>query len=220
MKKIPIHFPLFISGSIIILATGLLVGLYILYPDNFMTPFVQSFQQRIGVQKLTAASSSVDISATGGQLRLQFSIVDKDREAVKQFSENLGFGEDWEKGIEMGLDDKSIKQLTPFLPLRANVAFENKKVLISSKSFSFLKSALPETGSDFATGSGRVRFVGEGSKYHLQVSEPRDLLIYATSSGTLSLSKKLSSLFSIGDKVATIELNLNGKSLDGAIVLK
>ncbi len=220
MRKIPIHFPLFISGSIVILIVGLLVGLFVLYPENFIRPLVQSFQSKLGMQKLTDSGSSVDISSTKGQVRFQFAVLEKDKEAAARFSRNLGVSEDWEKGIEIGIDDETAKDLEPLLPLKANLKFEDKKILISNKSFSFLKSALPRSGTEFATGSGKLSFVGEGSKYQLKVTAPEDLMIYATSSGTLSFSKKMSSLFSIGDKIATIELNLNGKSLDGAIVLK
>ena len=220
MKKIPIHFPLFIGGSLVILITGLIVSFFVLYPNTMVQSFVQSVQQRLGMQKLTQTGSKVNISASGGQLRMQFTVAEKDQEGAARFSQSLGVSGNWQKGIEVGLDDKTLTQLEPFLPLQADMSFEEKKIVLSSRSFSFLKSALPQSGTEFATGSGKLSFNGEGNNYHLKIEKPTDLLVYATSSGKLSLSKKINSVFSIGDKVATIELNLAGKNLDGEIVLR
>src|SRR4051794_21888444 len=104
-EKFPIHFPLLIGGSITILAIGALALCMVLYPQNPIRVFAMELQNRIGMHKIASQSSTVEISETPGQLRLQFAIVDNDEASVKRFSERLGVSNEWEKGISLGLDN-------------------------------------------------------------------------------------------------------------------
>ncbi len=219
MKKLPLHFPLLISGSLIILVLGAAGLFFILNPGINYSAVLASFESKLGIKKLVS-SSTVEISEVGDQLRLQFNILEQDKEKALAFSNQLEVGDSWQKGISIGLDQKTLNQLEPLLPINTNVSFEGNRVILSSKSFNLLKSGMPQSQIDFATGSANFSWSAEGSRYNLVMENPVELLVYATSSGKLNLSKKINSVFPIAAKVSTIDLSISGKSLDGSIVLK
>ena len=221
LKKLPIHLPVFIGGSILIFICGLIGLLLVMYPmevNSFFGRLTGSFQ----TVALVGSGSSVEIYREQNQLRLDFEIDEEDSEVFEQLSARLGISEEWKKGIGLTLDNESLDRLTSHLPLRAGIDVEDNKILITSLGLkSFLHSGVSGERITFATGSGQLDLSAGNEEYELKLKEPKELVRYATESGKMNLSNKVTSgLFSLMEKVDTIELSLKGKSLEGEIGLR
>jgi hypothetical protein len=221
LKKFPLHLPLFISGSVIILSLGLLALFFVLYPQSSLVAFFRSIDERFGVVAVTQTKSTVEISRLEDRLLFQFKIDEEDKEKVEEFSRRLGISSSWSEGLDIALDSETLGNIEQYLPVKSSMEFGDNKIILSSKSVRFLQSALPKESMSFATGSATVRLFHDESRMSVLMHNPKDLVVYATQSGSLSVSKKVETVvFSIADKIGTIDLSLKNKSLDGEIVLK
>lgn len=165
--------------------------------------------------------SQAQISFSDSSINISFLINPKDQIAMQQFSSNLGVGSDWTKGINFKLDQDSVKFLSKIMPSKLSLSFSPKEIDFSNQGLYFLNSSLPSQSYSLATGSAHLNLEREsGENFNLTISDPKPLVEYASSSGKLYLSNQLQSLFPIMDKVATIELKVNGGNLQGSIKLK
>ncbi len=219
--NLPVHLPLFISGATLILVFGLLAMYVVLHPTSMVGSFFQTIDQRLGVVSITQDGSSVLVKRLEEKLYLEFDIKADDMPLAETYSKNLGVSTEWTRGVELVLDEVTLNQLEPFLPARATVTFDDKKLILSSKSHRFLKSALPKDTFSFATGSAELKVFRDENRLSVLINQPKELVVYATASGKLNLSRKIDSeLFSLADKVATIDVSLMHMSLEGELVLK
>ena len=220
-KKIPIHIPLFLVGSVVILAIGAFVLIVSLYPQSMIGSFFQSTVQFFGERSIIERKSEVQIERVGNQLVLHFTIVEEDQIAVQKLSEYFHVSTDWSRGIEISLDEKTLDLMEGYLPVKSSVTLEDKRIVFSSRSRDFLQSALPKEDVFFATGSGKLRMSNGENQFHIQLDNPEVLFSYATESGKLSVSNKVErDLFSFAEKIGTMELRVRPNRLDGSIFLK
>lgn len=220
-RKFPIHLPLFISGSAIILTLGLFALFVVLYPQSFVASFLRSVDERFGVTAVAQSKSQIEITRVEDRLFFEFKIDSEDQQKVEEVSKKLGVSTDWTRGVDLTLDRGTLDALDQYLPLKSAVEFEDNKIKLTSRSVKFLESALPKESITFATGAATVRVFHDDSQINVLMNNPKDLVIHATASGNLSVSSKVEEVvFSIADKIATIDLRLKHKSLDGEIVLK
>ncbi len=165
--------------------------------------------------------SSVDIFTQNNQLKVNFQIVNSDKENAKIFSNNLGVDADWLEGLSLLLDSNTIDKIKQSLPLHGNIKFSDKQLDLTSQSSSNLNSSLPIQNYQMATGSGRLTFSTRGSDdFDLIIVDPDPIIKYASSSGKLYLSSQSQQLFPILNKIAKIILVVKNKNVTGNILLK
>lgn len=168
-----------------------------------------------------AKQSQVNISLTDLKLNFNFELIEEDEEKFRNFISNW-FGVDEEvKNLSLEIDEDLKAMLLPNLPADLDLKISDKTIEFKSKSSLILQTALIKNDFEFATGSGKL-FVkySDPLRYELKIENPNDLVFYATSFGILTASERLDGLFKSLPQVATIELNVNGKSISGSIVLK
>lgn len=217
----PIHLPFFIVGTILILLGGIIALFFVLYPQNMVGSFLQSLPMQFGEGRIVTSGSSLEILRIENNLQLRFVIDEKDQGKAEVLSDKLGVTNEWMKGISLAVDEETLNKLAEHLPLRSSITFKDSSILLTGSAFSLLQSGLPKEGVELATRSGRMQVVRENNNYGIKIEKPADLLVDATESGKLNLSKKISSeLFQISEKISTIDLKLEGKSLEGEIKVK
>lgn len=216
-----IHMPLFISGSLVIILGGLLATYVVLYPHSMVGGFFSNLIPQLGSVGIVSSGSRAEISLVQDRLILRFDLAVDDVALAKRLSEKLGVTTDWQEGVEVSIDANTAEMLRPFLPAESTILFDDTKVQFLGGTVSFLQSALPKETASFATGSGSVKVYRDEHQISVLLQQPSDLVVYATESGVMNISGKIDSeLFSLSDKVATIDLRLEKKSLRGEIVLK
>lgn len=201
--------------ALIILAIGIFIQFSLGF-TNFENFFLNTFSQNPFKKQ-----SQVNVSIVDNKLNLNFELIDEDKTPFKSFINNW-FGVDEEvKSLSFGIDENLKSQIAPNLPVDLNMEVSEKQLDFKSQSISPLQNPLVKTDIDFATGSGslKVKYT-DNSKYQIQIENPDELVRYATSSGILAVSSKISGLFQTLPKISTIELILNGKNIAGKIVLK
>lgn len=164
--------------------------------------------------------SGVNISLVDLKLKLDFDITKEERPQFNAFIRNW-FGETDEiNNISFAVDENLEEFLKASLPVKLILDTDGKTLNFKSKSVVPLQNPLVKNDFEFATGSGKlsVKYT-DPSKYQLSIENPADLVFYATSSGTLTISQKIERLFQTLPKLATIELNVSGKNIAGKIVL-
>lgn len=164
--------------------------------------------------------SSAKLWTENNSLKLSFALTKEDQSKMKQFNNNLGVGDDYLEGISLELDPESIQKLSEFLPVNIVLTIEPKKVTFGSSILPTFASSLIKETKEFSTGEGKLKFIkSSDSEFQLVLENPDPLVQYATASGQIVLSDKLRLLFPIMDRVGTIEMLVNGKSISGSIGL-
>lgn len=174
-----------------------------------------------GPQNLFAPQSSVNISLVDSKLKLDFDITQEEKPQFNAFIRNWsGVTEDI-NNLTLAIDENLAEFLRPILPIKLILDTDGKKLNFKSQVVASLQNPLVKNNFEFATGAGKlsVKYT-DSSKYQLLAENPGDLVFYATSSGTLTISQKIEGLFQTLPKLATIELTVNGKNIAGKIVLK
>ncbi len=166
-------------------------------------------------------SSTLKVFLSDSKLNLDFSIIEQDKSSFALFTKNWFETGEEIKNLSFGIDSNLKAFLSPNLPVDLKLDINEKSLSFSSSKFSGLQNPLIKEDFEFATGSSKLDLeYSDSSKYHLSIENPLDLANYATSSGILTTSQKIESLFKSLPKVATIDLNVNGKNISGQIILK
>lgn len=186
------------------------------WSQDFKSRFLASFSQNPFKKQ-----SAIKVSLEDLKINLKFDLIEEDQPKFAVFVGNwFGVSEEI-NSLSLGIDENIKNMLSQNLPVDLKLTINEKSLGFSSNKVSSLQNALIKNDIDFATGSGRIKVkYTDASKYQLQIENPADLATYATSSGMLSASTKIEGLFKTLPKVATIELNVNGKNISGQIVLK
>lgn len=221
MKKFlsSINLPVFIFGSIAIFIAGAIALFVVLNPvqaqrivDLIKKPF-----QAVDLR----SSSSAELYQEQNTLKIKFEILEQDRSQFLALSEKLGVGSVWQEGIGLGLDEESMSSIRPYLPLKTDVHVNGNTIQLTGSGFNFLPSGGSGEEVSFATDGATLRYTVGQTSASVFMDKPAVLVSFATASGKLNLSRKIESeLFSLADKVDTIDVHIKGKSLEGKIVLR
>lgn len=165
--------------------------------------------------------SQIDASLIDSKLNFKFDLTEQDKPSFGQFINNwFGTKEELET-LSFGIDENAKNILAQNLPVSLKLTVSEKSLSFNSNLISGLQNPLGKSDFEFATGSSKLKVeYSDSSRYKLRIEDPHDLAQYAIQSGKLTASSKLEGLFKSLPKVATIELNVNGKSISGQIVLK
>lgn len=187
-----------------------------LFGSDFRTMVLGTFQKNPFKKQSMVKASLID-----SKLNLAFDLIDEDKSKFKAFVNNwFGLVENIET-LSFGIDENMKSMLSQNLPISVNLVVSEKSIQFYSRSIPGLQNPLIKNDYEFATGSSALKVeYSDPSKYHLKIEDPKDLVNYATASGILTASSKLEGLFKSLPKVATIELNVNGKNVSGLIKLK
>lgn len=165
--------------------------------------------------------SEVRVYLQDSNLKFDFEITEEERSVFSRFVSNWFDKEEEIKSVSFGVDENLSGFLLPVLPADLKIKFTDKSVEFRNQSVTGLQTALTGTEIDFATGSGKIRLkYSNPTEYKLGIENPEDLAFYATESGILTASSKISGLFKSLPQVATIEMEVSGKNISGSIKLK
>ncbi len=209
--------------SLLILLTSILVLTTFFRPQLFGGVFnhLGVFAQQLYQGNVFAEKSTAKIWTEGNNLKIEFILTEDDKQKMQSFNNNLGVKEDYLEGISLELDPESIKKINEFLPVNLGLTIEPKKVSFGSSILPTFVSSLVKDSKEFATEGGKLSFTKSSeSEFQLKLDNPQPLLQYATESGQIMMSDKLQLLFPIMDRVGTIEMLVNGKSISGEVRLK
>lgn len=210
---------------LIILAVGIFVKVAFdtnVFGSDFRRMVLGTFQKNPFRKQ-----SEVKVSLIDSRLNMNFDLLEEDKPKFAKFINNW-FGATEErslpsevKNLNFGIDENTKHMISQSLPVTLKLAVSEKSLAFGNNSLSGLQNPLIKNSIDFATGSGKLNAqFSDTAKYSIKLENPEDLANYATSSGMLTASDKLAPLFKSLPKVATIELNVNGKSISGEIVLR
>src|SRR3989344_5598549 len=201
---------------LIVLSVGIFIKFslgFASFDRDFKGLFPNSFSQNP-----FAKQSEVSISVIDSKLKLDFKLLEEDKPKFQAFTKRwFGVSEEI-KTLDLGIDENLTALVAPNLPVDLELTISDKSLEFKNQNLPGLQNALIRTDFEFATGSGKlsVKYT-DSSRYRLEIENPEELVFYATSSGFLMASDKLEGLFKSLPKVATIELNVNGKSILGSI---
>lgn len=165
--------------------------------------------------------SQVNVSLVDSKLNLNFELIPEDELRFASFIRNWFGIDERVKTVSFGIDENMTNALKANLPVNLKLIVDERSLGFNSNIVSGLKNPLINSDVEFATGSSKMNAqVTDSSRYQIKLENPEDLVNYATSSGMLTTSSKIEGLFKSLSKVATIELNVNGKNISGKIVLK
>lgn len=172
--------------------------------------------------ELVSKKSKVEASLEGDNLKINFLVVDGDKEKVNDLLSNLGVDQKILEGMVLNLDPTSSSSLKRYLPQEANLKLEDKKITLKSNSLSDIKlsSGIPEKKYELASNSAKLTISESVGSYDIEIYEPSEILNYAQSSELIHLSDSLSDLFPILSKIVRIDLSLKDNNLSGEIVLR
>lgn len=196
-----------------------LIGLLLL---SFLVSSALLFLPSLDIKdKISFEKSFAQVSLDKQTLKINFDIDPKDQDKVNAFSKNLSVSSDWQKGIELTLGKEEAEKIAYILPLRVNLGFEPKKLSLRSSSLPDLKSAINTKNYEIATNSSKLSLkMANAQDFKLIVERPDGIIKHSTASGDLVVTPKLEKLFPISGKIARIEVQVNGKSINGEIELK
>lgn len=213
----------FLLLAVLVVLTIFLVVTTILRPEVFQQTFkkLQSFASDISTGKLWREKSQARVFIEDESLKVAFTISPDDQPNLKLFNQKLAIGEAYLDGIALKLDTQSIKKLEPFLPLELIIQIEPERIEFQNGIVPGFASSLVTETTELSTGSARLKMVRYSqTEYSLEIADPEPLLQQATASGQFVLSDKLLQLYPILERVSTIEMNINGKSVSGEVKLK
>lgn len=213
----------FLLFLVLIVLTGVLAVTTFLRPQLLIGSFnhLKVLAGDIYQGKVFAEKSTARVFTESGKVNIQFKIVKNDKNALSQFNQKLGVGEEYLEGISLDLDDATIKRLEDFLPLDLTLLVTPDRVDFKSGIVPGFVSSLVTETKEFSTGSARLKLSQySAAEFKLEITDPEPLLKYATSSGQFVLSDKLWPLYPILARVGTIEMLVNGKSVSGEVILK
>lgn len=191
------------------------VGLGV-FQNNLKNIFLNTFSQ-----SPFRKQSEVSVSIIDSNLKMNFEIIDEDKTAFRNFIRNwFGVNEDI-KNLDFAVDQNVLSALSPILPAKLNLKVADKALELKNQSLPGLQTAMTGTDINFATGSGKLKVKYAGPlEYQLKIDNPEDIAVYATASGMLVASNKIEGLFKSLPQVATIELEVSGKNINGKVVLR
>lgn len=168
-----------------------------------------------------AGQSRLNISLTDLKVNLDFNLTEEDKPKFQEFIGNW-FGVTEEvKNVSLGVDKGLKAFLLPNLPAELALKISEKSLEFVGQNSPGLQNALINTDLEFATGSAKLSLKYlDATRFQLAIENPDDLVYYATSSGMITASDKVEGLFKSLPRVATIEVNVNGKNISGKVVLK
>jgi hypothetical protein len=165
--------------------------------------------------------SSTDLYIEDGYLKFKSKITNNDKLKVIEFNRRLGVSGDYLEGVAIKLDPDSLSKLQPLMPVHVSLDFDNDRVNFFSQGKNLLSPGFSGQNANISTGSGKLSFQANNAQsFNLEIQDPEPVLQYATQSGQLHLSSKLNGLFPILDRVAIINLTVNGKNINGEVKLK
>lgn len=175
----------------------------------------------VSVGRLTP-KSSVLLKIEGNFLKVKFNILEKDKVQAESFLNSLEIDKRvFDEELSLELDEGSIEKIYSSLPNNLSLNFSGKRLEFSNVLLKKLDNGLSEKSFEFATGSGKIVLNTDGAQnLSLEILEPNALVKYATSSGDLLISKKMSELFPMLSKIATMKLNVSGKTISGEIEVR
>ncbi len=140
---------------------------------------------------------------------------------MQTFNQKIGLKDEYLDGIAVKLDAVTAQKLQDFLPLHLVLQIDSDSIRFQSGLVTGFASSLVSETKEFATESGKLKYVQYSpTEFQLKITEPYPLIKYATSSGQFVLSDKLLQVYPILERVGTIEMSVNGKSLSGEVKLK
>lgn len=165
--------------------------------------------------------STATVSKNEGELRIDFDIASKDKQNADIFLARLGASSTVLEGMSLEMGEGVLRRFDKILPLRLKLNFEGKDLVFRNGNISELFSGLSDEFFEYGTGSAKLKFKGQDERnFKLDIDNPKDVLVYATSSGALKLSKKISPVFPILENIDRIKIEMNGKSVMGRIELR
>lgn len=212
--------------GLLILLVLLVVLLVTVYPPGRAQFKVASSNVSRAFDKIQAHSSvmvTADLGETtkAGRLVLKFDILDKDKPAILAMSERLGVGSDWQSGIELAINKQSLDKLSAVLPMKLNMEVNGNRIHLWQSGQAELIGSKIKGSFEFASSSGQLKVEGQDiSNFRLSVVDPEVVLEESSKTGLLYLSKQLDGLKQILKNVASIELKIDGKIVDGTIVVR
>lgn len=205
--------------SLIILSIGIFIKFAIgtdAFSSDVRSMFLGTFSQNPFKKQ-----SEVKVSIIDSKVHLNFEITEEDKAKFASFIKNWFNTDEEIKSLSFGIDEQMTSALKSNLPVELNLTISDKSLNFNSQLIPGLQNALIKKDIEFASGSGKLNAqFTDSSKYQINLENPADLVDYATSSGVLTASSKLEPLFKTLPKVATIELNVNGRNISGKIVLR
>lgn len=186
------------------------------FQSNLKNIFLNTFSQ-----SPFRKQSEVSVSIIDSNLKMNFEIIDEDKPVFRNFVSNWFGVDDDIKTLDFAVDQNVIQAISPILPVKLNLKVTDKSLTLKSQYASGLKTAMTGTDINFATGSGKLKVKYAGPlEYQLKIDNPEDIAVYATASGMLVASNKIEGLFKSLPQVATIELDVSGKNINGKVVLR
>lgn len=165
--------------------------------------------------------SRVKVSLVDSKLNLDFDLNEEEGLRFTSFINNWFDIPDQIKSLSFGMDPNINALVSQSLPVELNLNVTDKSLQFNSNRVAGLQNPVIKSDIDFATGSSTLNVeYYDSSKYQIRVEDPAGLIDYATASGILIASTKIEGLFKSLPKVATIEMNVNGKNVYGSIKLK
>ncbi len=203
--------------------TSILVLTTILRPDVFQEMFskINVFASDIASGKLWKEKSQARVYLADGSLKVNFQISTVDQSAVKAFNQKLGVSDEYLQGVAIKIDSESQQKLQSFLPVNLTLEIEDDRIIFQNGIIAGFASSLVTKTMEYATGSSKLKISHYSpTEFLLDITDPEPLLQEATASGKFVLSDKLLPLYPILERVSTIEMSVNGKSVSGEVKLK
>ncbi len=217
--KLPKQVPQFVLIFFIclIVVSGAFFGSLFLKERGFNFDLIQGFSKN----NPFSSSSKAHFSLFGNNLKIKFEIAEGDKQVFSQIKQKLEIDSNIEQGLDIGLDPKTAEKIKNNLPTSVNLSFRENKLQFSNNILPSLKSSEAGEKVEYASGSGKLNYQTDGSNsMYINLENPSEFIKESTKAGSIYLSENSQSLFKVLSKIATIELNVNGKNISGEIALK
>lgn len=213
---------LIITGTLVILLGVFSGGIYfhqkitrVLFTNLSHQPFLLSS---------LFPSSTAQINLEGQDVTVNFKINKEDQTKLEQFSQNLGVGNEWTKGISLSLDEQTVLLLQTYLPSEVKLNIEPNKIVFSSQTkenSTFIDPQMLSTSSPSAEAQ-KIHMENLSDGYSVEITDPDQVLTQAVNTGQVKLSDKLTSqgLWQLLAKLDRIKLEVHGHDLSGEILLR